>query len=324
MFQPYTEEASRLVARARDEARCLGYDYAGSEHILLGLLSVKKGLAGQVLKDLGIDIDGVRRQIPEVAACRDADSRRPLPFTTPARMALKQAQRESLLRGQRLIGTEHLLLGLLSLSDCRGARILQGMGVGYETARDEVVLRSSGLLGDRGEVPVTGGPLRVSSARDPYGAVLERLASRDDPAPDMLSVRVLKERTLAERRFFAITYRDECGGQRLVIAASERQEDGFWFPTASSGGPRPAPRREGRWIYLEGWYDEDHLCLGGELLVDNGEASEVRLLLEDGTELVDDLANGVVLFVAERRHGRPVGVHVYNSVGALLASHPVH
>ena len=77
-------------------------------------------------------------------------------------------------------------------------------------------------------------------------------------------------------------------------------------------------------MYLEGWSDEDHLCLGGELLVDRADVSQVRLVLEDGTELVDDVANGVVLFVAERPFRQSVEVRVNDSTGALLASHPAH
>ena len=45
-----------------------------------------------------------------------------LPFTTPARMAIEQALRQSLSRGQNFIGFPHLLLGLLSVDDCPGAQ----------------------------------------------------------------------------------------------------------------------------------------------------------------------------------------------------------
>jgi hypothetical protein len=85
---------------------------------------------------------------------------------------------------------------------------------------------------------------------------------------------------------------------------------------------RPAPRRDGRWIYLEGWSQDDRFCLGGELLVDSAEAREARLALADGTELVDDLAGGVVLFLDDRSLQHPAIVRVYDGHGATLASHP--
>ena len=198
------------------------------------------------------------------------------------------------------------------------------MGVGYETARNEILRRSPKWPGDAGKEPDIAQLGRVSPSRDPYKAVLEGLARHRNLDLDMSTVCILKERALADRRFFVITYADKRGGRQLLLASAKRQEDGFWFSSAGSGGPRPAPRREGRWVYLEGWSDEDHFCLGGELLVDSAEAGQVRLALEDGTTLVDDVENGVVLFVAERPFAQPTGVHVHDNAGTLLASHPVH
>ena len=60
------------------------------------------------------------------------------------------------------------------------------------------------------------------------------------------------------------------------------------------------------------------------MLLDSPDASQVRLVFEDGTELVDDLADVVGLFVAERRFGPSPSLHVQDSAGNLLASHPLH
>ena len=114
----------------------------GSDHILLGLLRENEGLAGQVLEDLGVDAERVRSQIAGVPAPADADAQRHLPFTTPARMTIERALRQSLSLGQNFIGTEHLLLGLLLVDDSRGTQILGGIGVDYETTRAEIVRRS--------------------------------------------------------------------------------------------------------------------------------------------------------------------------------------
>jgi Clp amino terminal domain, pathogenicity island component len=322
VFARFTDRARGVIVTAEDEARSLGQQRTGSEHVLLGLLLEKEGLAGQVLEELGVDIEGVRGRIAEAALSADADAERHVLFTTPARMALEQALRQSLSLGQNFIGTEHLLLGLLSVETCTGAQILEGMGVAYEAARAEIARRSPGRPEDAREGRVGAWPGRVSPARDPYSAVLAGLARRGDP--DMSTVCMLKERALADRRFFVITYTDQHGSQQLLLAGAQRHEDGFWGTSSGSCGPRPAPRRDGRWVYLEGWSDEDHFCLGGELLVDGAEVSEVRLAFEDGSELVDDVTNGVVLFVAERPFAKSLGVHIHDSTGALLASHPAH
>ena len=323
MFQRFTDRARGAISSAQEEARCLRQERVGSEHILLGLLRENEGLAGQVLEDLGVDAERVRSQIAEVPAPADADAQRHLPFTTPARMTIERALRQSLSLGQNFIGTEHLLLGLLLVDDSRGTQILGGIGVDYETPRAEILRRSPSSPKDVGEQSFTARPGRVSPARDRYTAVIERLARHGHPAPDMSTVRLLKEQALADRRFFVITYGDK-RGRHLLLAGAKRHEDGFWFAAWGGGGPRPASQRAGRWVYLEGWHQDGHLCLGGELLLDSAEASQVRLVFEDGTELVDDLADGVVLFVAERPFGPSPSVHVQDSAGNLLASHPLH
>ena len=128
--QRFTERARGVIVIARKEARSLGYDRAGSEHILLGLVREREGLAGQALEDLGVDVEGVRGQIPAVAASGDADAQRHLPFTTPARMAIERALCQSLSLGHDFIGTKHLLLGLLFVDECRGAQIHGRHGCG--------------------------------------------------------------------------------------------------------------------------------------------------------------------------------------------------
>ena len=54
MFERFTERARQVVVLAQEEARTLKHSYIGTEHILLGLLREEEGLAGQVLKSLGV------------------------------------------------------------------------------------------------------------------------------------------------------------------------------------------------------------------------------------------------------------------------------
>jgi hypothetical protein len=324
VFQRFTDRARGAISSAQEEAHSLGQERVGSDHILLGLLVENEGLAGQVLQDLGVEAPSVRSQIAETDTSADADAQRHLPFTTPARMTIERALRQSLSLGQNFVGTEHLLLGLLLVDDSRGGQILEGMGLDYERARAEILRRSPGQPNDLGQRSADGRPGRVSPARDPYTAVIKRLERRGHPAPEMSTVRILKERALADRRFFAITYGDARGGQHLLLAGAKRNEDGFWSAGSGGGGARPAPQREGRWVYLEGWHEDGHLCLGGELLIERAQASEVHLVFEDGMELVDDFTDGVVLFVAERAFGPSPSVQVHDSAGNLLVSHPLH
>src|SRR5690606_36730771 len=62
----FTPRAKRVLELAFDEARQLGHTYIGTEHILLGLIREGEGVAAQVLKNLGADLDKVRRQVVEL------------------------------------------------------------------------------------------------------------------------------------------------------------------------------------------------------------------------------------------------------------------
>jgi ATP-dependent Clp protease ATP-binding subunit ClpC len=63
MFERFTDRARRVVVQAQEEARMLGHDHVGTEHILLGLIHEREGAAAQVLSDLGADLDGERAQV---------------------------------------------------------------------------------------------------------------------------------------------------------------------------------------------------------------------------------------------------------------------
>jgi ATP-dependent Clp protease ATP-binding subunit ClpC len=63
VFERFTDRARRVVVRAQEEARMLDHDHIGTEHILLGLIREREGVAAQVLSELGADLDGAREQV---------------------------------------------------------------------------------------------------------------------------------------------------------------------------------------------------------------------------------------------------------------------
>ena len=60
---PFTPRAKRVIELALDEARQLGHNYVGTEHLLLGLIREGEGVAAQVLKNLGVDLESARKQV---------------------------------------------------------------------------------------------------------------------------------------------------------------------------------------------------------------------------------------------------------------------
>jgi ATP-dependent Clp protease ATP-binding subunit ClpA len=66
VFERFTDRAREVVVRSQSEARSLGHNYIGTEHLLLGLLGVTDGVAGRALMELGLDHDGTRERILEM------------------------------------------------------------------------------------------------------------------------------------------------------------------------------------------------------------------------------------------------------------------
>ena len=140
MFERFTQEAREVVVLAHEEARELGAEAIGTEHLLLALARDRGAAAGVLdglglghaalraelardgdgldaaaLAAIGIDLDEVRRRV-EAAFGAGALARRRRgrpPFAPKAKQALELALREALALGDRGIGSEHVLLGVL-------------------------------------------------------------------------------------------------------------------------------------------------------------------------------------------------------------------
>jgi catechol 2,3-dioxygenase-like lactoylglutathione lyase family enzyme len=117
MFERYTERARQVVVLSHDEARQLGHGYIGVEHLLIGLLREEEGLAARTLGEAGLTIDALRRQLAQVVVAGDTPATGQVPFTPHATRALEQSLVEALHLGHPFVGTEHVLLGLLRVSE---------------------------------------------------------------------------------------------------------------------------------------------------------------------------------------------------------------
>jgi ATP-dependent Clp protease ATP-binding subunit ClpC len=138
MFQRFTERARLVVVAAQQESRRLNHDYVGTEHLLLGLISVGEGLAVKVLESLGIALDAIRQRVEESV---DRGSEAPsghIRFTSQAKTVLELSLRESRDRNDLYIGTEHILLGLIREGDGVAAHVLLELGADLERTRAQV------------------------------------------------------------------------------------------------------------------------------------------------------------------------------------------
>ncbi|MFI5911471.1 Clp protease N-terminal domain-containing protein [Dactylosporangium sp. NPDC051541] len=166
MFERFTKAARTVVQEARNEADALGHTQFGTEHLVLGILRTDGGLltgagvrydeyraavaAGDdaaALRSIGIDLDAVRASVEQTfgpGALERAEpaerggflfrrSKLPARFNNGGKKALELSLRVAIARGDKFIGTEHLLLGVLKEERSAGARLLRERGVTYDS-----------------------------------------------------------------------------------------------------------------------------------------------------------------------------------------------
>ncbi len=139
MFERFSPHARRVVVLAQEQARDLHHDYLGPEHLLLGLLAEVNGLAHRILDSVGVTLDESRRILVEAVAPTEIAPGRHIPFTPPAKQTLEKAVREALALHHTGVGTEHLLLGLISVADGRVLTVLHRQDVEGEVLRQAVL-----------------------------------------------------------------------------------------------------------------------------------------------------------------------------------------
>jgi ATP-dependent Clp protease ATP-binding subunit ClpC len=144
MFERLTDRARRALVRAQEEARLLGHNFIGTEHILLGLVRESDGVAAKALALLDIRLEVVRDKVQEtIGPAATAPTGSP-PFTPRAKKVMELALREALQLGHNYIGTEHLLLGLLREGEGVAAQVLVSLGADLAHVRQQVLLLVSG------------------------------------------------------------------------------------------------------------------------------------------------------------------------------------
>jgi ATP-dependent Clp protease ATP-binding subunit ClpC len=139
MFEIFTDRARRVVVFAQEEARELNHDSIGTAHILLGLMHEGEGVAVRVLESLGIGLDTTRQRVEDITGRGEQAAPARIPFTAQAKDVLTLALQESRALGHSYIGTEHILLGLISQGEGVAARVLTDLGASLSTARAQVI-----------------------------------------------------------------------------------------------------------------------------------------------------------------------------------------
>ncbi len=185
---------------AQEEARLLGHDYIGTEHLLLGLVHEGDGIAAKTLERLGVHLEPVRARIEHLVGQGGMTPTGHIPFTPRAKKVLELSLRESLLLRHNYIGTEHILLGLVREGRGVALQVLTQLGVDLARLRDEVIQSLSShptaSSGGRLEPPDALATAEAVAAYVELPAkaneLLERLARHSDPEVVDIAVQLRK------------------------------------------------------------------------------------------------------------------------------------
>ncbi|MCH2539795.1 MAG: ATP-dependent Clp protease ATP-binding subunit, partial [Anaerolineales bacterium] len=135
-MQRFTERARRALNTAQVEAERLGQHVICPEHLLLGLMLDDGGIAYEVLNDLGIDTESMKKVVSRLAVARNEDIGENQQSLSPAtESTLEKAFKEARRLGHRYIGTEHLLLSLVRDEDGIANQVLKKLGISSQQVR---------------------------------------------------------------------------------------------------------------------------------------------------------------------------------------------
>jgi ATP-dependent Clp protease ATP-binding subunit ClpC len=170
VFERFTERAREVVVLAQDEARAFKHNYIGTEHLLLGLIREKEGIAARVIESFGLTLEEARSRVARIIGSGEEVTSGQIPFTPRAKKVLELSLREGLALGHTFIGTEHILLGLATEGHGVANQILLEFGVDSARIRDEVLrtLGGAAAVSARAASRPRRAEVRFRSARVSY------------------------------------------------------------------------------------------------------------------------------------------------------------
>jgi len=133
-MERFTQRARRVLSLAHQEAERMRHNYIGTEHLLLGLIREEGGVAGRVLRELGLEADRVQEIVERLTGTGQYSGGK-LDLSPGTQQVLELAVEEARRMGHHYIGTEHLLLGLVRYNDGVALDVLRKLGVTPEQIR---------------------------------------------------------------------------------------------------------------------------------------------------------------------------------------------
>jgi ATP-dependent Clp protease ATP-binding subunit ClpC len=166
-LERFTQRARRVLSLAHQEAERLHQREIGTEHLLLGLIQEEGGVAGRVLRELGLEEERVKEMIERVIPPGRLFPER-IQLSMGTEKVIQNAIEEARKLGHQYIGTEHLLLGLVRETEGTAADVLRRLGVSPEQVRRQTrrILQDSPLGHPLQQQPA-GAPPKADKAKTP-------------------------------------------------------------------------------------------------------------------------------------------------------------
>ncbi len=139
MNNRFTQKAQNTLNNALRFAAEMGHTYIGSEHILLALTAEADSVAAKVLAEKGLNTEKLKSEIAALSGLGTGSSVSPADMTPRTKRIIEGSAMESVRHGQGYIGTEHLLLSLLSERDAVAVQILEHLGVSAADLKNEIL-----------------------------------------------------------------------------------------------------------------------------------------------------------------------------------------
>ncbi|HBA02162.1 MAG TPA: ATP-dependent Clp protease ATP-binding subunit ClpC [Ruminococcus sp.] len=186
-FKGFTEKANKALNLAIESAEEVRHNYVGTEHILYGLVKEGSGVAATALNECGVTEDALREKLESINGTMSLVELTPDDFTPRTKRVLRAAVIISSKTGYTYVGTEHLLLAILSESDSYAVAFLEELGVSVERLAQAV---SKGMQGGAEEgfggfenESAPNGSQKGGSALDKFGRDLTQAAKNGEIDP---------------------------------------------------------------------------------------------------------------------------------------------
>ncbi len=141
MQNRFTKKVIEALEAADKASKELGHGYIGTEHILIGLLSVEDCLASSILKNHGVSLEKLKELIEQlISPSNGINIREPEGYTPRAKRVLDASYREAVRFRATLVGTEHILIAIIKETDSIAARLLNTIGVNVQKLYVDILL----------------------------------------------------------------------------------------------------------------------------------------------------------------------------------------